>query len=63
MYTTKQAATKLGYEDSNIRKLIKAGKIKATRFGAKSWMISETELKRVKAERELKKMGRQLSLA
>jgi excisionase family DNA binding protein len=44
MLTTKQAAAILHVNDSRIRQLIKEGRIKATRFGERSWMIDEADL-------------------
>ena len=43
-----ETAKRLGYHPDHIYRLIKAGKIKATRFG-KSWMITEQEVGRVRA--------------
>jgi len=44
----RETAKRLGYHPDHIYRLIKAGKIKATRFG-KSWMITIPEIERVKS--------------
>jgi excisionase family DNA binding protein len=44
MLTTKQAAAILHVNDSRVRQLIKEGKLKATRFGERVWMIDEADL-------------------
>lgn len=49
MYSTTEAAKILGYtNDSYIRKLIRIGKIEATKVG-KTWVIPQTEINRRQA--------------
>lgn len=44
MLTTAQAAAILGVTDSQVRRLIGLGKLKATRLGPRMWMIKERDL-------------------
>ncbi len=44
--TTKQAAKKLGINDSRVRQLILAGRLPAEKAG-RDWLIKESDLKEV----------------
>ncbi len=57
MLTTKQVADNLGVSDSQVRRLISAGKIKATRLGPRVWMIDEHDLATYR-QRPAGRMGR-----
>lgn len=46
--TTDQAAKELGVTRRRIRAMIKAGRLRATRFGQKNWMIQSKELEKVR---------------
>ena len=52
MYTTKEAAEKLGYaSDAVIRLMIKQKRLKAKKFGH-IWMISKREVKKLSRSRK-----------
>lgn len=46
--TVKEAAKELGYHPDHVRRLLRAGKLRADRFG-RAWLISRQEVERVKA--------------
>jgi len=46
--TTTEAAAILGYHPDHVRRLLRAGTIKATHFGI-TWMIPRAEVERIKA--------------
>jgi excisionase family DNA binding protein len=56
--TTKQSAEILGVDDSRIRQLILAGRLKATKAG-RDWLITSKALKAVKNRRPGRPKGRQ----
>ncbi|MDD5094336.1 MAG: helix-turn-helix domain-containing protein [Dehalococcoidia bacterium] len=45
MYTTKEAAAKMGVDESHIRRLLIEGKLKGQKFG-RDWMVLELDYKR-----------------
>ena len=45
MWTTREAAKKLGLDESQIRRLLKSGEIKGQKFG-RDWMVEELSYKR-----------------
>lgn len=58
MLTTKQAAARLDITDVHyIRKLIKDGKLKATKYG-RDWLIEERDLEQYQREHPKSKAGR-----
>lgn len=57
MLTTSQAAAILNVTDSQVRRLIGLGKLKATRLGPRVWMIDEADLEAYR-QTPPSKMGR-----
>jgi excisionase family DNA binding protein len=54
MYTVKEAAEKLGLDESHIRRLLIEGKIKGKKWG-RDWMVEELNYERKrKPKRKLK---------
>ena len=45
-YSTKEVAELLSYNEEVVRRKIRAGEIKAVKFG-KKWLIPETEIKKI----------------
>ncbi|MDD5095015.1 MAG: helix-turn-helix domain-containing protein [Dehalococcoidia bacterium] len=45
MYTTKEAATHLGIDESHVRRLLINGELKGKKFG-RDWMVTELDYKR-----------------
>jgi len=45
MYSTKEAAQQLGLDDSQVRRLLKAGEIKGKKLG-RDWVVLELNYKR-----------------
>ena len=50
MYTTKEAADKLGLEVSHVRRLLEQGKIKGRKWG-RDWQVLSLDYKRQKAQK------------
>jgi excisionase family DNA binding protein len=51
MLTVQQAAQTLGLHESRIKALIKAGQLKATKFGSRVWMIDAKALEAFRRKR------------
>lgn len=52
--TVRQAAQRLGLDESRVKALIKAGKLKAERFGKRMWIIKEDDFAEFEATRNTK---------
>lgn len=62
LYTTAQAAKKLGLCDRfYVTRLIKQEKLDAKKVGTE-WLISEAALNEFMADRKIRKMGKQLNV-
>lgn len=62
MLTTHEVAKILNCDESNVRRLISTGKIRAKRFGKRAHAIPEKEARRYKREQELRRLGKQPAL-
>lgn len=52
--TVREAAQRLGVDESRIKALIKVGKLKAERFGKRMWVIKEDDFAEFEATRNTK---------
>lgn len=50
--TVKQAAKALGYHPDHVRRLLRAGVIRAEKVGGLVWLIDQEEVNRIKREQE-----------
>lgn len=61
MYTTKQAAEKLGYnDDSYVRRLIEKGKLKARKINKRLYIISQKQIDDFEVNRRLDKAAKSI---